>query len=100
MIFKCEHEHGGARTVPCMHGCNAEMWPYVNSDRYIPEGTPQPVSEWSDSALVLAAKRALVKELGDVDGAEARTRLTRIAHRLMREERAPREVVCDHGNDI
>jgi hypothetical protein len=21
-IFKCSHEHGGARTVPCMYGCN------------------------------------------------------------------------------
>lgn len=22
MIYKCHHEHGGARKVPCMYGCN------------------------------------------------------------------------------
>lgn len=68
------------------HDGECSRW--TKTDRYIPEVAPQPLSAWSDAALVLAAKRAFARFLSGADSVEAHTRLTRIAHRLMREERA------------
>lgn len=58
-----------------------------HNDR-IPEVEPKPLKEWADSTLVLAEKRALTKHLSGGESMEAHGRLSRIAHRLMAEERA------------